>query len=631
MPFPQFYSPLSLITAEALADRRSAKEEGAEYLTEEGAILDRLAERNPGSTILTLANLSAFFSPHLETRGHNWSDGVSLIVGDSADDRLLFWNAFHRTGLGDFGKVAVLRLPAGRGDDRALLTRIGAIIERRGKRGPQGQNPIVTLRSCSLSQERLQEVAARLREGQGRLGIRAIHHADHAECIPAMPDPDRAGYSWGSFLNNLESRATTEFVGNRLTVPRALPWHIREVLPPAGLRDGSWMEDLEIERHVDHCPYANQRHTWVLPRRMRLEKTFKLEGGTDGPHGRYEHVLRVTRHGLPAVALRHGQENMALTIPEDTDAFREAVSPLFEWAPFDRQRDGAPTGRARFRYSEPSDKGRYLLGVLGRFSRLPEAFHTLMHGFWRDVLLGLGAVPVERNLALREELITVLRRRLGQPTGNLTFGTAEQLDRLGREAIRIARKFGREARFVRYDELKRKWDAEVVEPFLQAHPAREGDDDDDHYRAEARLERFTQHLSACEILFQGREWLCQRCFNRNWVTIDDLRRTLVCEVCGNTEGAPVSAGWHFRGNPFVIEAYREHGVEAVIWALSQLWERARRSFYFAPSLRLWLDYPERRAAGSDAHRRAGLRTREHRRRGEDSKLPTPRFVGSGYC
>jgi hypothetical protein len=93
------------------------------------------------------------------------------------------------------------------------------------------------------------------------------------------------------------------------------------------------------------------------------------------------------------------------------------------------------------------------------------------------------------------------------------------------------------------------------------------------------------------VLFQGREWRCNACYNRNWVAIDDMKRTLNCDVCGNTEPAPVAAGWHFRGNPFVIDAYREHGIEAVIWALWQLWQRAKRSFYFAPSLSLWLNYP----------------------------------------
>jgi hypothetical protein len=148
--------------------------------------------------------------------------------------------------------------------------------------------------------------------------------------------------------------------------------------------------------------------------------------------------------------------------------------------------------------------------------------------------------------------------------------------------------------------MKTRWDAEVVEPFLRRHPSRRGDDDDGRYRDEQRLEEFVQHLCQREVLYQGREWQCQRCYNRNWVAISELKPTLVCGVCGSSEPAPVSAGWHFRGNGFVIDAYREHGVEAVIWALWRLWERARRSFYFAPSLSLWVEeYPEDGQVGSD--------------------------------
>jgi hypothetical protein len=61
MPFPDLYSPLSLITPQALADPHNAREQGAEYLTDEASILDRLAVLNPNATILTLANVSSFF------------------------------------------------------------------------------------------------------------------------------------------------------------------------------------------------------------------------------------------------------------------------------------------------------------------------------------------------------------------------------------------------------------------------------------------------------------------------------------------------------------------------------------------------------------------------------------------
>jgi len=128
----------------------------------------------------------------------------------------------------------------------------------------------------------------------------------------------------------------------------------------------------------------------------------------------------------------------------------------------------------------------------------------------------------------------------------------------------------------------------------------DGNRDRSFYFNVNHLNRSIQYLCQREIVFQGKEWQCQTCFNRNWTTIEAMTRTLACEVCGRKEPAPVSGDWHFRANPFVIDAYREHGIEAVIWTLWQLSERARRSFYFAPSLWLWNDYPDRRDSVADA-------------------------------
>jgi len=73
---------------------------------------------------------------------------------------------------------------------------------------------------------------------------------------------------------------------------------------------------------------------------------------------------------------------------------------------------------------------------------------------------------------------------------------------------------------------------------------------------------------------------------------------LKCGVCGQTQSAPVSGNWHFQANSFLLEAYREHGVEAIIWTPWQLWFLvARRSFYFAPSMWLWEQYPQNKQDG----------------------------------
>jgi hypothetical protein len=350
------------------------------------------------------------------------------------------------------------------------------------------------------------------------------------------------------------------------------------------------MIDLTIDRLEDHCRLSNVRHIWLLPRRLRIDRAFTLERQDESIQGPSEKFIRVLRSGILSVTHNVDQKATAITVPNDLDAFRIGLRADFEWFPFQRLREGAPTGRQRYRFVELSDKGQYLLAVLERFESLPDAFSVLMNGYWRDVLLRLGAVPAEKNVALREELITTLRRRLGRPSGELKFGTDDEVRKLAREAIRFGRKVQREERYVRYDQLFKLW-AKMLRQFLDENPSPDGSDDD-FYRNRRHLDRSIQHLCKAEILFQGREWQCRHCFNRNWITIDSIGRVLQCNVCKRSVPAPVSGNWHFRGNEFVVEAYRDHGVEAVIYGLWQLSERARTSFYFAPSMRLWEDYPE---------------------------------------
>jgi hypothetical protein len=83
------------------------------------------------------------------------------------------------------------------------------------------------------------------------------------------------------------------------------------------------------------------------------------------------------------------------------------------------------------------------------------------------------------------------------------------------------------------------------------------------------------------------------------VSIDELGRTLICGICGREEAAPVAGHWQFRGNPFLMKAFRDHGTEAAVFALWRLADRARQSFYFAPSLRLWFAYPKNGSTACD--------------------------------
>ncbi|OYX98116.1 MAG: hypothetical protein B7Y80_17240 [Hyphomicrobium sp. 32-62-53] len=583
---PDVFTCTTLITEKSLEDRREGTDPKATHLTSEADVLTALAA--PGGA-LTLAQLSDWFCPWLDTGDGISEPGTSIVVGDTVPDRLLFWNMHHRFGRPAFSEIAVLRIPPERAADDEFLDQIKALIRHRGVRGHNNHNDHISLRSCSLDPEALEALAVRLRQGKHYLGVSVCRVADHAAVVPRFRNPDRVMFHTGGVFAEPPAEASAEFNGKRVPVPTVMPWHMKEGLPPPGLRNGQWMVDLTINRYQDHGRYANQRDVWVLPRRLRLERAVTVNRERERSFDSEDPALRVTRSGQLALAMSTGVSRAAVTMPDDLDAIRMAVCCNQEWLLFDRDRKDGPIAQPRFALAEVSDKGRYLIGVLGLFDTLADAFGVLMNGFWREELQCLGGVPAEKADAARARLIKRLRRLLGRPDGPLHFSTEEEIARLARESLRAGRMLSREATHVHYKKLKERWSA-VAEAFLSAHP-RTGQDDD-HYRDEDWLSRSVQFLCQREVLFQGRDWRCRSCFNRNWVGIDTLTRTMTCAVCRREEPAPVGGDWQFRPNPFLVEAYRDHGTEALVWALWQLWDSSRRSFYYAPSLRLWREYPK---------------------------------------
>jgi hypothetical protein len=589
------YSAFTLLTAEALADRRLGKDAGATHVTSEDQVLEALA--SPDGP-MTLAQLSDFFAPFLYLGQNAHLDGTCIIVGDTPSDRLLFWNIPHLFERHFFSEIVTLRIPTASAKDDAFLARIKRIIHRRGLRGYSGQNDHVILCSSSLEREALEEIAVRLRQGEW-LSVTISQHADHAAIVPPIRDRMIARHRFGGAMFDPEGRGSAEFHGKRAPVPLVYPWHMKESPLPAGLREGCWMLDLSIDREVDHCRFVNERHAWRLPRRLRLERAFQYE--RDG--ARFSWVkanqIRIVRSGLIGIALDIDVTRASITTPDDFDAFQVGICNDREWMPFDRDREHTPHGRLRFAAAEYSDKGRYLRGVLQLFESVPDAFSVLMNAYWRDVFHYLGAVASNTDEEKENQFIEVLRRRMRQGDGALRFENDDQLGRLAQEALRAGRMVARETRYVWYGQLVKRW-LRLAKYYLTAHPSTGRTDTDARVRDVRYLNRSVQYVCKREVFFQGREWRCRSCYNRNWVGIDDLSRTLVCSICGRDEPAPVSGSWQFRINPFVLEAYRDHGSEAVIWALWQLLEQSRASFYFVPSLKLWHSYPRSVADPCDA-------------------------------
>jgi hypothetical protein len=562
------------------------KSSGDTFFTDEKSILEELCT---DQDLFFMATLSEVLAPRL---GLGWNDrhrGFDLVIGDAAADRIAFWNLHQKQPPSFLGSLSGLRVSEKYLE--ANISLIAKLINARYHDWEHGQLPIV-LHSVSLEASRLEELKNELNRVERAFSIGISSLQSHADVLPKFEDPLPVHWEMPQF-NGPIGAATEEISEGRFALPHALPAFLRDWAPPPILRTGIWMLDLTIERELDHGKFVNVVQPWTFPRRIRIDKAIEFEFDREDQYQSYAPCIRPLSDAGLTIALSHSIRSATVTMPIDQDAFRAAVCLDYQWEPFDRSNKDSKTGFQRFAYSEFGDKGRYLIGILGLFATLPNAYNALLHPFWHKQLATLGAVSVERNVTLQQQLLNRLRRLKGvQEEADLVFSGREEQQRLARVAFKSARELAREWRYISYEKLRRDWEAAAQEELAKLN-----EEDWDFAKSPMKpslgeLDGWIKYLCGARVLFQGREWRCSHCYNKNWVGIADMDTTLTCAVCREEESAPVSGGWHFRANPFVLDAYRDHGIEPVIAMLHNLAEQTRKSFYFCPSLALWVRPPQ---------------------------------------
>ena len=113
----------------------------------------------------------------------------------------------------------------------------------------------------------------------------------------------------------------------------------------------------------------------------------------------------------------------------------------------------------------------------------------------------------------------------------------------------------------------------------QQHSSEQPNVDWDRHEQDS-LDACLIELRRRQVMFQGHQWICRKCLHRNWVDLAALSSELSCEVCKQPTHAPVDVQWLFRPNGFLIDSLRDHSVLSLIWVLSALCARSRRSLIF---------------------------------------------------
>ena len=538
-------------------------------VTDENVFLERISKERG---LIGLSQLSAWLCPRLEFHDHQWAESVNLVVGDSFVDRVVFWNGRSHLPVWLDSRLVTLKTSKEQLDDPQFFSSLLEIIRNRVHvHAGNSSNAHFKLRSATLSQSDLEGVRDKFQVQDKRNLYSAEPAITLDSCVPsadALKNPKLLVEDGMMFYGQDWYEIT--FSEPVFRPPLIYPRHIRDVRPlPSCAKQGGWALDLDIERTVNYSRFQDVHHHWRLPFRLRMVDAF-LKAYEPARHAPLC-MPRATGQGLLGLFGFVEGQLPEVMVPTDDSTFRTALCSPRTWWPFDRSKPERFPGLVVD--TRPSDKGRYLTALLHRSGGIHRAGEIFLQQFWKEQFDSLGGATAATDDQL-EQIVRRLQKRLK----NGAISSPDDWQQIARIVLAAARNLRFPNRYIRFDKL-----IETFELFRNAFweknqaamPREEWDEDEKRSLGES-----VQYLCQREILYQGHEWRCPRCYNKNWVRIAALAQSMECEVCSHISPAPVTDPWHFKLDAFIREGLREHSMLSYVWCLHRLAEEARVSFFF---------------------------------------------------
>ncbi|MGX1741883.1 hypothetical protein ACWIEX_10020 [Bosea sp. NPDC055353] len=589
-PLSEFGSLLAAVPDNEFQPREQYFSSPEKTVPDEVSLLYQMTRNH---RIKSLSRISALMSQRLDFYMGRWGNSFNIVVGNTVSDRILYWNARSLMPIGRDWDDVDLMIPREKFEDTAFVTHLREFMNQRNYIGGGGQGPHkATLRSVSLRESELDKLAQLMMNGSGWIAYDHEHISDIRNVRPKDKELAQVRLaSSGSAFRPTNAWQEQSFSGDVIALGAPAPEHVRHVPPSIANADlGLWALDVDIDRSIDHSRFSNRRHTWRLPRRLRVTGAFL------GAYGLSDHnspiiYPRASINGHLALFAAIGCQTPTIHLPSDHYAILHALRVGRAWPSFERfGEDGAPPERICARV-ERSPAGRYFWGVYQLFGDLKTARAFLLHAFWRKQLKELGATD-QRTEERQRRVEIQLKKRIGIKAFDPTEG--DKLATLANMVLQEADAVRSTVRSLRWDKIKLAFD-EVVDAFISRNNLPIKEIQSEKEQAEERdgyasyLKSFVQDLCSLGVLHQGYEHTCRQCLHRSWTAIADLKTQITCEVCHSEEPAPVDRAWQFRLNGFLREALQRHGIGPLFWVLDKFQQSNSTSFWFDGPLNIFFN------------------------------------------
>lgn len=569
---------LTIVSDSNFSERKFAIPRDLDKIENEHAALREFAARR----VTSMATLSSLFARRLSIEDWRWSGDFNIVVGDSFEDRLLFWNTRLLIPSWLDGELCSFRVTFEQLRDAEFRSVLTQIVNTRNHVSRGGSNsPEVRIRSASHSDIELRDAVALLQSSK-LWGLSAqpevVLGSDVIPAEQALRDAREKDGAAASLLSTADNGFSWKPPTAR--IPLVQPDHLLDAPHRQAFLQGQWATDLVFHGVGRDATRFGINRLW-LPRWWRLDRQFKLGFASRGFGADVTHT-RCERKGALTVFAGIDRVLESVTVPEIDGAL---TSSLCRDSNRLREYPGDPKWpKAKATWARRSNEAPHLEGVLGMTGGLDSARGMLLHPFLQRILGKLGGSPnlsdSDMNLAMNS-----LRKRVrqGHPTIDLT--QSNDMTYLAALLAKVGKTVSVPRVFIPLVEIQKDW-ALHREEYWKLRPSDETDRSPEELD-QRRIDE-TQSLDDClaqmrsrRMIFQGHAWTCHACLHRNWAPFDRLALQISCDVCHAESDLPVEILWKFRANDFLIESLRSHSVLSLIWLLSALQNRARTSFFYA--------------------------------------------------
>ena len=541
-------------------------------LTDRDSLSDVLFELARSQKIVYQDQICAFPNSERELQ-KTWIDRFEIIVGDTLQDIVHFWNRPWLISRWKRKSINQLWIPTTLATDLCMEDALCAWISKYSWWERQNSKAVHFV-SFSIEEEALENIASRFRE--------KLRLSTSVKCYEEPQIPDLFSEDPLLFLreNPLSSRDSSIEVhraqGNK---------DIFELTEPDGLAqrdmDGHWMADFYIEFTKDMYENHDQiirsvgwdSFFWKIPNRNHL--TYHM----------FDRFSRVRQNGFPSVMMKRSEKVLRFTLenPESTVASLFYRDNRFVYVDSDPRVQLMITS---YSYADVSDKGKYLQGVLKLFGNLTFAYEIFRNPYWRSMFDLLS----KNTRAEQDAQVSVTNkiRKLIDRSESLTSNNQRAIEALAAQIVNIAKNLTikqKEAPFKTFTAEAERWRDTFIESVTSTGNYSERDLMGFGFRPEDVEERLSQ-LTEKDIIQIGVNLQCSHCGTTTWSHVDDIGQQLTCQGCRRSFPLHPQLTWQYRLNSLVHAAYVLHGITPVILVLGQLFRNSRDSFLFSPNLNL---------------------------------------------